>query len=185
VGVESVRIILAMLATRHDRLATFAEPFLADRSLVPLEPGEPDPLCQPNEDELDDAEEFGDPVWSFPASPPVAASPAGCDVFVAGLPALAFGNRAIYPRVRVSRAVPADRQDEAAVLLDCYRHRARSMTRIVGAALRDPYVAAIARELGMHESHVVDVLGVVRVQTRDGVFGVTIDDERRALMTTA
>ena len=183
-----LQMAIRMLAMSQDELFAMVEEWRTNHpgALVELGPDDPDPA---GEEEVEDAEATGAPIWTFLAEPPLPDAKPRPDVWVFGNPPQARANPSAGPRIKavfddatLSRSAADVR--EASWLARAVRQRAKTLEKVVAGILAvrpqmaislepDKLEAVDVRELGeaigFHESTIKRVAPVCRYQTIHGV----------------
>jgi len=170
-----LQLAIKLLATPSQELAALIAP---TPGIEPAEPGDPDPLQTPNDEELELQTETGVTPWSFLIERPAELAPAEADVWIFGNPPVARANRAVLPRLRGTGR-------DAAWLLRALRQRSKTYERVVEALLEArPQLAVaagpiepvplrhVAETIGMHESTIMRVCSACRIQNLHGVWSL-------------
>jgi hypothetical protein len=182
-----LQMAIRLLATPSSELAALIAP---TPGVEPAEPGDPDPLQMPNDEELELQTETGVTPWSFLLERPAALPEADADVWIFGNPPVARANRAVLPRLRGTGR-------DAAWLFRALRQRSKTYERVVEALLEARPQLAIAgtiapvpirqmaAKIGMHESTITRVCSACRVQNLHGVWSLTATKRGIAITQTA
>lgn len=192
-----LQMAVRMIAMTQEELFAMVEDWRAlhPGAIADLAPGDPEPISQ---EEQDNADETGAPVWTFLAEPPLPPATPRPDVWVFGNPPQARANPAAGPRITavfddaaMSRSAADVR--EASWLARSVRQRAKTMERVVAAVLQLRPQMAIALEpekiepvsvrevadaAGFHESTIERVVPVCRYQTIHGVVQLVVAKQR-------
>jgi DNA-directed RNA polymerase specialized sigma54-like protein len=186
-----LQMAIRMLSMTQDELFAMVDDWRAAHpgAISNLEPGDPEPVGQ---EEQDDHDERGIPIWTFLAEPPLPEAKPRPDVWVFGNPPQARANPAATPRIKavfddVAMSRSAADIREASWIARSVRMRARSMEKLVAAlvqlqpqlaiAIEPDKLAAlsirdIAEAMGMHESTITRLCTSCRYQTIHGVVQV-------------
>ena len=189
-----LQMAIKMLSMSQDELFALVSDW-SDKhpgAIAPLEAGDPVPVSQEEQDDLD---EHGIQPWTWTSEQPLPDATPRPDVWVFGNPPQARANPAATPRIKaifddamISRSAADVR--EASWLARAVRQRAKTMEKVIATLLTlQPQLAIatepdklpatdvrdIAKAMGMHESTITRVATNLRYQTIHGVVQLVGD----------